>query len=122
MQDQDVTMKFIGERYSSYAKDIQKIWISLAYEQTSRETDIFFGLFCLLSHKNHKHFSNGENVFFFTHVITILSLFTYSVCDDKVKSGDKSPKRKTILTMVSQKKWQFFTCNKFFLRIFKILE
>ena len=38
------------------------------------------------------------------------------------KSGEKSPKRKTILTMVLHKKWRFFACNKFFLRIFKILE
>ena len=27
-----------------------------------------------------------EKFFFFTHAITILSLFTYSVCDEKVKS------------------------------------
>ena len=26
-----------------------------------------------------------ERIFFFTHAITILSLFTYSVCDEKVK-------------------------------------
>ena len=27
-----------------------------------------------------------ERIFFFTHAITILSLFAYSVCDEKVKS------------------------------------
>ena len=27
-----------------------------------------------------------ERIFFFTHAITILSFFTYSVCDEKVKS------------------------------------
>ena len=26
-----------------------------------------------------------EKIFFFTHAITILYLFTYSVCDEKVK-------------------------------------
>ena len=38
------------------------------YIQTSRhpdrQTDIFFGLFCLLRHKNHKNLSKGENFFF----------------------------------------------------------
>ena len=34
------------------------------YIQTSRQTEIFFGLFCLLRHKNHKHLSKGENFFF----------------------------------------------------------
>ena len=28
-----------------------------------------------------------ERIFFFTHAITILSLFTYSVCDEKVKNN-----------------------------------
>ena len=28
-----------------------------------------------------------ERIFFFTHAITILSLFTYSVCDEKVKKA-----------------------------------
>ena len=54
--------------------------------QTDRQTEIFFGLFCLLRHTNHEHLSKGEN-FFFTHAITILSLFTYSVCDEKVKTA-----------------------------------
>ena len=141
-------MQFIGESYSSYAKNIQEIWCRSAkflwkskfysglgsgsgswyyfgfqYQtyisyiedthqilfgsansfesycvhmksprtyvhpdrQTDRQTEIFLGLFCLLMHKNHKHFSKGENFFFFIHTITILSLFTYSVCDEKVK-------------------------------------
>ena len=71
------------------------------YIQTSRhpdrQTKIFFGLFCLLRHKNHKHLSKGEN-FFFTHAITILSLFTYSVCDEKVKKR----KRKTDIFYVRE--------------------
>ena len=58
--------------------------------QTDRRTEIFFGLFCLLRHTNHEHLSKGENFFFFTHATTILSLFTYSVCDEKVKRRDKS--------------------------------
>ena len=55
------------------------------YIQTDRQTEIFFGLFCLLRHTNHEHLSKGEFFFFFTHAITILSLFTYSVCDETVK-------------------------------------
>ena len=145
-------MKFIGESYSLYAKDIHQIWCRSAkflwklkfcsesgsgsgswyyfgfqYQtyilyiedthqifvgsansfksycghmksprtyvhldrQTDRQTKFFFCLFCLLRHKNHKHLSKGEN-FFFTHAITILSLFTYSVCDEKVKKLIKS--------------------------------
>ena len=31
-----------------------------------------------------------ERIIFFTHAITILSLFTYSVCDEKVKSLDRT--------------------------------
>ena len=27
-----------------------------------------------------------ETIFFFTYAITILSLFTYSVCDEKIES------------------------------------
>ena len=37
------------------------------------------------------------------------------------KSAEKSPKRKTILTMVLRQKWRFSTFNKFFLRIFKLI-
>ena len=51
-----------------------------------RQTEIFFGLFCLLRHTNREHLTKGEN-FFFTHAITKLSLFTYSVRDDKVKKS-----------------------------------
>ena len=142
-------MKFIGESYSLYAKDIHQIWCRSAkflskskfcsesgsgsgswyyfgyqYQtyisyiedthqilfgsansfkshyvhmksprtyvhpdiQADRQTEIFFGLFCLLGHSSHEHLSKGEN-FFFTHAITILSLFTYSVCDEKVKKA-----------------------------------
>ena len=104
MQDQDFTIKFIGESYSSYAKGIHQIWCRSAKKllcphekstyvrtsrQTDRQTEIFFGLFCLLRHKNHKHLSKGEN-FFFSHAIIILSLFTYSVCDEKVKTSCES--------------------------------
>ena len=54
--------------------------------QTDRQTDIFSCLFCLLRHTKHEYSSKGEN-FFFTHVITILSLFTYSVCDQNVRKN-----------------------------------
>ena len=54
--------------------------------QTDRQTEILFCSFCLLTYTKHEHSSKGENFFFFfTHAITILSLFTYSVCDEKVK-------------------------------------
>ena len=33
--------------------------------QTDRQTEIFFGLCCLLRHKNHKYLSKGENFLFF---------------------------------------------------------
>ena len=57
------------------------------YVQTDRHTHTdgnFLCLFCLLRHTKHEHLSKGEN-FFFTHAIKILYLFTYSVCDEKVK-------------------------------------
>ena len=43
-----------------------------------------FCLFCVLRHTKHEHSSKGEN-FFFHHPITILFIFRYSVCDEKVK-------------------------------------
>ena len=55
------------------------------YRKTDRPTEIFFCLFRLLRYTKHEHSSKGENFSFFTHAITILSLFTYSVCDEKVK-------------------------------------
>ena len=64
------------------------------YSQTTRQTNKqadrqkdgnFFCLFCLLRHTKHGHSSKGGNFFLITHAITILSLFTYSVCDEKVK-------------------------------------
>ena len=54
------------------------------YSQTDRQTEIFFSLVLSSKHTNHEHLSKGEN-FFFTHAITMLSVFTYSVCDEKVK-------------------------------------
>ena len=54
--------------------------------QTDRQTEILFCLFCLLRHTKHEHSSKGEN-FFFSHAITILSLFTFSVYDEKVTTG-----------------------------------
>ena len=79
-------MKFIGESDSLYAKDIHQTLFGSAnsfesyyvhmkslrtYSQTDRRT--FFFTFV------------RREIIFFTHAITILSLFTYSVCDEKVK-------------------------------------
>ena len=140
-------MKFIGESYSLYARDIHQIWCRSAkflwkskfcsgsgsgswyyfrfqyqtyisyteythqilfgsansfesycvhmksprtYSQKTRQTDRltdrrnFFCLLYLLRHTKHEHSSKEENVSF-THAIIILPLFTYSVCDEKVK-------------------------------------
>ena len=37
--------------------------------QTDRRTEIFFGLFYLLRHKNHKHLSKGENYTFSFYIL-----------------------------------------------------
>ena len=56
------------------------------YVQPERQTDRNF-LLLVLSSKTYKTwtFVKRREFFFFTHAITILSLFTYSVCDKKVK-------------------------------------
>ena len=94
---------YFGFQYQtsiSYIEDTQQILFGSAnsfesycvhmksprtYVQTDRQADgrDFFCLYCLVRHTKHEHSSKGEN-FFFTHAITILSLFTYSVCDEKV--------------------------------------
>ena len=67
--------------------------------QTDGQTDgNFFCLFCVLRHTKHEHSSKGEN-FFSIHAITILSLFTYSVCDEKVQ--------KILKTKIWKKFWSF---------------
>ena len=55
------------------------------YIQTDRQTDgNCFWL--ILSSKTYKSWTFVKRtVFFFTHAITIFSLFTYSVCDERVK-------------------------------------
>ena len=57
--------------------------------QTARQTDrqIFF-LFWFLRHTKHEHLSKGDISFIFFPIFafTIFSLFTYSVCDEKVKN------------------------------------
>ena len=91
---------FQYQTYISYIEDTHQISFGSAnsfesycvhmtsshtYVQTDRKTDgIFFFLLCLLKHTKHEHLSKGE-IFFFAHAITILSLFTYSVFDEKVK-------------------------------------
>ena len=70
------------ESYCVHSQD------SRTYRQTTGQTDrrkFFFCLFCFLRHTKHELPSKGEN-FFFIHAITILSLFTYFVCDEKVKN------------------------------------
>ena len=62
------------------------------YRQTDRQTEIFLCLFCVVKHTKHEHSSKGENSFFFNHAITILSLFTYSVCDVTVVEQEQTQK------------------------------
>ena len=60
------------------------------YIQIDRQTDGNFFLL-VLSSKTYKSWTfvkRREFFFFFTHAIIILSLFTYSVCDEKVKMND----------------------------------
>ena len=57
------------------------------YIQASRQTDkrkFFLACFVFYDIKI-INICQKERTFFFTHAITILSLFTYSVCDEKVK-------------------------------------
>ena len=87
---------FQYQTYISYIEDTHRICLyrltpskvivstSKRHVRTDRQTDgNFLCLFCFLRHTKHEHSSKGEN-FFFTHAITILSLFTYFVCDEKV--------------------------------------
>ena len=54
-----------------------------ADSQKDRQTEIFS---LVLSSKTYKIWTFVKRrIFFFTYAITILSLFTYSVCDEKVK-------------------------------------
>ena len=59
-----------------------------ADRQTSRQTEIFFACFVFSDIQN-MNLRQKERFFFFTHAIIILSLFTYSVCDEKVKRINK---------------------------------
>ena len=65
------------------------------YIQTDRQTDgrtdrrkfFFFWLFCLLRHPNHENLSKGENFLFFSLMrLQYFFFFTYSVCDEKLKT------------------------------------
>ena len=62
------------------------VWIRQLFRKLlcQTQTEFFFCLFSLLRYTKHEHLLKGEN-FFFTHSITILSFFAYSVCDEKVK-------------------------------------
>ena len=79
-----------------FANSFESYCVHSKSPRTDRQTDgrKFCCLFCLLRHTKHEHSSKGGN-FFFIHAITILSLFTYSVCDEKVKMKvSKEEKRK----------------------------
>ena len=92
---------FQYQTYISYIEDTHQILFGSAnscdsycvhmksprtYSQTDRQTDGNF-LLLVLSSKTYKTwtFVKRRDLFFFTHAITILFLFTYSVCDEKVK-------------------------------------
>ena len=52
--------------------------------QTDRQTEFFLLVFSSKTYKTWA-FIKRRDFFIFNHAITILSLFTYSVCDEKVK-------------------------------------
>ena len=86
-------MEDIHQNLFGFANSFKSYCVHMKSPRTrvhlDRQTEIFFGLFCLLRHTNHEDLSKGQN-FFFTHAITILSLFTYSVYDEKVKMPKRS--------------------------------
>ena len=94
---------FQYQTYISYIEDTHQILFGTAdsfgsycvhmksprtYSQTTRQTDrqteFFFARFFFTDIQN-MNIRQKERIFFFTHVLTIRSLFTYSVCDEKVK-------------------------------------
>ena len=89
---------FQYETYISYIQDTHQILFGSAnsfkshcvysqdprtYIRTYSQTDRLTEFFLLVLHTKHEHSSKEEN--FFSLMRTILSLFTYSVCDEKVK-------------------------------------
>ena len=69
------------------------------YVRTSRQTDgrtdgIFFGLFYLLRHKNHKHLSKGENFFFHSCYYNTFSFYILRMWWES-KNTKKSLRHKT---------------------------
>ena len=98
-QDHDITLDF---NTRPYIEDTHQIFFGSAnsferycvhmkrprtYSQTTRQTDRWIFYLLVLSSKTRTFVKRRE--FFFTHSITILSLFTYSVCDEKVKKKTK---------------------------------
>ena len=93
-QDHDFTLDFNTRptfhtqktltKFCLHSLTPSKVIVSTAkvHVQAGKQTDrrIFFA--CFLRNIKHEHSSEGE--FFFTHAITILSLFTHAVCDEKV--------------------------------------
>ena len=93
---------FQYQTYISYIEDTHQILFGSAnsferycvhmesprtYVRPDRQTDGNFFLLVLSSkaYKTWTFVKRREFFFFFTHAITILSLFTYSVCNEKVK-------------------------------------
>ena len=95
----DTHQILFGNSFASYCVHIES---TRAKRQTGRQTKIFLCLFCLLRHTKHEHSSKGE-IFFSTHAITILSLFTYSVCDEKVKKPSGLKKKSLFFNFPEEK-------------------
>ena len=75
---------FQGQTYISYIEDTHSE-SPQTDRQTNRQTKLFFFCsFCLLRRTKHEHSSKVEN-FFFSHAITIICLFIYSICDEKIE-------------------------------------
>ena len=68
------------------ANSFESYCVHMKISRTYKQTDNFFLL--VLSSEAYKTwtFVKRREFFFFTYAITILSLFTYSVCDEKVKT------------------------------------
>ena len=89
-------LHFIHRRHSSNCVWIrQLLWKLLCPQRKStyvrtarqpdRQTDGNIFLLVLSSKTQNMNIHQKERIFLFPHAITILSLFTYSVCDEKVK-------------------------------------
>ena len=106
-QDHDITLNFDTRRTFYTWKTLTKFCLDpltpskvivstwkvhvRTARQPDRQTDRRKFFFLVLSSKTYKTWTFVKRrIFFFTHAITILSLFTYSVCDEKVIIGIRS--------------------------------